>query len=244
VTLVIDILARVARQTSVTAPSSWLPAIDETASDPTIQEVLDFLEETIEDVRDRVDAVGPMSKSVTITGTGAETYALPADLWRLHRTPLAVYEQQRTRRGCVPISDDGTWQYMKDLGSAGAYRYYRLQGYDGNYTISFMRPLETGVTVIVGYMSTVWIKRGGAEKSAFTAESDDCILPRRLVETGTIWRFRRRAGLDYADVQAQYEIEIAKLGNDTRGQRVVSFGDTATRAPWDIPIPDVIPPGP
>ena len=238
-TLVVDILARVARQTSVTAPSSWL-----SASDPTVLELLDFLGETIEDVQDRVDAVGPMSKNVTITGTGVETYTLPVDLWRLHRTPLAVYEQLRTRRGCVPISDDGTWQYMKDLGSAGAYRYYRLQGYDGNYTIDFMRPLETGVTVVVGYMSTVWIKNGVTEKAAFTDAGDDCMLPRRLVESGTVWRFRRRAGLEYADARSEYEIEIARFANDTRGQRVVSFGDTPTRAPWDVPIPDVIPPGP
>lgn len=235
-TLIVDILARIARQTSVTPPSSWL-----TANDATSLEILDFMDETVQDVRDRVDAVGPMSKSVTITGTDAETYSLPADLVRLHRTPLAVYEQLRTRRGCVPISDDGIWQYMKDLGSAGAYRYYRLRGHEANWEIDFMRPLEAGVTVFVGYMSTVWIKNGATEKSAFTSATDDSMLPRRLVESGTVWRFRRRAGLEYVDVQREYEIEIAKLSNDTRGRRIVPFGDTPTRAPWDIPIPDVIP---
>ncbi len=237
-TLIVDILARIARQTSVTPPSSWL-----TASDATSLEILDFLDETVQDVRDRIDAVGPMSKSVTITGTDAESYTLPADMVRLHRTPLAVYEQLRTRRACVPINDDGTWQYMKDLGSAGAYRYYRLRGHEGSWSIDFMRPLESGVTVIVGYMSTVWIKNGSDEKSAFTSATDDSMLPRRLVEAGTVWRFRRRAGLEYADMQREYEVEMAKLSNDSRTIRTIGFGDTPTRAPWDVPIPDYIPPG-
>ena len=237
-TLLVDILARIARQTSVTPPSSWL-----TATDATSMEIMDFLDETVQDVRDRLDAVGPMSKNATITGTGAESYSLPADMVRLHRTPLAVYEQQRTRRGCVPINDDGTWQYMKDVGSAGAYRYFRLRGHAENWTIDFMRPLESGVTVIVGYMSTIWIKNGTEEKATFTSATDDSMLPRRLVETGTIWRFRRRAGLQYDDVQREYEVEMAKLSNDARTRRFVAFGTTPTRAPWDVPLPDYIPPG-
>ena len=237
-TLIVDILARIARQTSVTPPSSWLAA-----SDVTSLEILDFMSETVSDVQDRLDAVGPMSKTVTIAGTGAGNYALPADMVRLHRTPLAVYERQRTRRACVPITDDGMWQHMTDLGTAGAYRYYRLKGYEGAYTIDFLRPLEAGVQALVGYVSSIWIINGSTEKSAFTDPLDNSILPRRLIEAGTIWRFRRRAGLQYDDMQREYETELAKLSNDTRTIRTVAFGDTPPRAPWDVPLPDYIPPG-
>ena len=237
-TLIVDILARIARQTSVTPPSSWLAT-----SDATAVELMDFMDETARDVKDRIDVVGPMSKVVTITGTGAESYSMPADMMRLHRTPLAVYERQRTRRGCVPITDDGMWQHMKDLGTAGAFRYYRQRGYEGAYTLDFLRPLETDVEVIAGYVSTAWIINGATEKAEFTDPSDASMLPRKLIEKGTIWRFRQRAGLEYSDVQREYEIEVAKLSNDTRGIRTVAFGDTATRAPWDVPLPDYIPPG-
>ena len=203
--------------------------------------MLDFLGETIDDILNRVDVVGPVSKTATITGTGVETYNLPANMARLHRGKYAVYERLRTRRDCVPVPDDGTWEYMKELGTAGAYRFYRLQGYDGAYTIGFYRPLETGVTVVVSYVSTVWIASGGTEKTAFTAAEDNCLLPRKVVEDGIVWRFRRRKGLDYSDVQADYEMQLANLSNDTRTRRTVSFGAVPIRAPWDVPIPDYIP---
>ena len=64
-TLVTEILDRAARQCSVPVPPSWL-----TASDVTAMEVMDFLDQTISDIRDRMDLVGPMSKQVEIIGTG------------------------------------------------------------------------------------------------------------------------------------------------------------------------------
>jgi hypothetical protein len=236
-TLVLEILARAGRQCSVIPPSSWL-----TATDQTSLEVLDFLGETVDDILDRVDVVGPVSKTATITGSGLEDYTLPTDLLRLHRGKYAVYERLRTRRDCVPISDDGEWEYLKELGTAGAYRYFRLQGYDGAYTMGFQRPLEDSVTVVVNYVSNTWLVNGSTFKSSFTDEADNCLLPRKLVELGIVWRFRRRKGLEYNDMMTEYELEMAKLSNDSRTRRTVSFGGTPARAPWDIPTPDFIPP--
>jgi hypothetical protein len=235
-TLVTEILARAARQCSVNPPSSWL-----TAADQTSLEVLDFLGETIDDILDRVDVVGPVSKTYVVTGDGGEDYTLPADMARLHRGKYAVYERLRTRRDCIPVPDDGTWEYMKELGTAGAYRFYRLQGYAGAYTMGFYRPLEASVTVVVNYVSTAWIINGGTQKSDFTAPEDNCLIPRKAVELGIVWRFRRRKGLEYTDMQNEYEIELAKLSNDTRTRRSVSFGAVPLRNPWDVPIPDYIP---
>ena len=101
-TTVLEVLARAARQCSVNPPSSWL-----TASDQTSLEVLDFLDQTNRDIADRLDTVGPMSISYVVTGTGVEDYALPSDFLRLSRGEFAVYERFRTRRACVPVSDDG-----------------------------------------------------------------------------------------------------------------------------------------
>lgn len=235
-TLVTDILARAARQCSITPPSSWL-----TATSQTTLEVLDFLDMTITDIRDRLDLTGPMGKTMAITGTGVEDYALPADFHRLQRDSLAVYEQSRTRRACVPIPADGQWEYLQELGTSGAYRFYRLQGYPGAYTIGFQRPLETDLTVIVSYVSTEWLINAATRKSEFTAAEDECLLPRELIETGIVWRFRHRKALEYRDVQGRYETLMARLDNDGRTRRSVDFGPTPTRAPWDVPVPDVIP---
>lgn len=235
-TLVVDILARAGRECSVVPPSSWL-----TTTDPTALEVLDFLDETREDIQDRLELIGPMSKTVVVTGDGSEGYDLPADFRRLHRGDYAVYERFRTRRPCVPVSDDGHWEYLKELGTAGAYRFYRLRGYPGSWEIDFQRPLETGITSVISYVSENWLINGSTPKAAFDDSADACLLPRKLVEKGIVARFRRRKGLEYADVTAEYEMLMARYGNDSRTRRAVHFGPVGARSPWDVPVPDVIP---
>jgi hypothetical protein len=235
-TLITDILARAARQCSVIPPSSWV-----TATDQTTLEIRDFLMETADDVLERIDLTGPISQTITITGTDDETYSLPADYKRLQRGEYAVYERFRTRRACVPVSDDGQWEYMKELGTAGAYRFFRVRGYDENFEIDFYRPLDTGLTAVVSYLSKNWIVNGSTTKSAFDDNSDVSMLPRRLIEAGIVFRFRERKGLEYGDKQAEYEALLARMGNDTRTRRTITFGGVNPRGPFDIPLPDFIP---
>lgn len=235
-TLVTDILSRAARQCSVTPPASWL-----TASSQTALEMLDFLDMTATDILDRLDLIGPVSKAEVITGTGVEDYALPEDFYRLHRDDLAVYERFRTRRACVPVTSDGEWEYLKELGTAGAYRFYRLQGYAGNWTIGFQRPLETDIAAVVSYVSTNWLANSGTPKAIFSDAEDVALLPRELLEMGIIWRFRQRKALMYDDVRSRYETLLARLDNDGRTRRAVHFGPKLSRKPWDVPVPDVIP---
>lgn len=237
-TTVVEILNRAARQCSVGAPSSWI-----TATDATALELKDFLDQTREDLQDRLELVQPMSKTATITGTGAEEYDLPSDFLRLHRDRIAVFETSRSQRACVPITSDGQWEYLDTIGVTGAYRFYRLMGYDGAWSIGFKSDLETDGTVQVSYVSTVWLVNSGTEKSTFTDAGDACLFPRRLVEAGIVWRFRQRKGLVYEDVRADYEVQLARYGNDSRTRREINFGGAKPlRSPWDIPVPDYIPP--
>jgi len=235
-TLVVEILNRAARQCSVIPPSSWPAAIDQTAV-----EMLDFMDQTKDDIRDRADVVGPLSKTAVITGTDAEDYPLPSDFVRLHRGTYAVYERFRTRRACVPVSDDGEWEYLKELGSAGAYRFYRLQGYPGAWTIGFQMPLDSGLTVVANYVSDNWLVNNGTPKASFTDAADISMLPRELMEMGIIYRFRQRKGLEYGDVQSRYEILMARYLTDSRTRRQINFGRVPSRSPWDIPVPDILP---
>lgn len=239
-TLIVDILARAGRQCSVSAPSSWV-----TATDLTSLEVRDFLDETVTDILDRIDVSQPVSKIVTITADGGETYALPADFYRVHRTDLAVYEVLRNQRGAIPISDDGQWTYLQDTGFGGGLRYFRIRGYDENYEIDLLRAPESGLTFKVGYVSDEWIVDSlGVQKDEFTAEDDVCLLPRKLVEKGIVWRFLERKGLDFGAIQTQYEMLLARYTNDSKTRRAIAFGTTTARSPWDVPVPDYIPPAP
>lgn len=237
-TTVAAILASAARQCSVPAPSAWA-----TATEPQHVELRDdFLRETADDLIDRVDWPQPIGQTVAITGNGSMNYAMPADFRRLMRDKYAVYERQRTRRECIPVVTDGEWEYMQELGTAGAYRFYRLKGYESAFTMDFYREPSAGETIVINYVSDVWaLSNGGARQGEFLAETDVCLFPRRLVETGIVWRFRKRRGLEYGDVLAEYEMLMGRALNDKRTRRTIAFGHVEGRQPWDVPIPDVIP---
>jgi hypothetical protein len=237
-TTVVSILNRAARRCSVVVPSSWLGSVTEVQ-----QEIRDdFLLDTVHDIQDRMEMVGPIGKTVTITGDGSETYGLPADFHRLKRDDFAVYENTATRRRCYPVTTDGEWEYLKDIGSAGGDRFYRLRGYPGAWSIDFYRNPAATDAIIVSYVSTVWTTNGGTEKSAFTDAADVSLLPRRLLETGIVWRFRDRKGLSYMDALNEYEMLLARFVNDSRGARTVDMAPgTSRRGPFDIPVPDIIP---
>lgn len=234
-TTIVEALDRIARQCSVKAPSAWLTA----TQDAHVELRDDFLLETVDDILDRVDLPSPIGSQTTITGTGAETYSLPANFKRLHRSDLAVYDVQLDR-ACIPINTDGEYTYIKDQGTAGTIRYYKVTGYEGAYEISFYDEPASSTQITVSYSTDNWMANGGTASNMFTADEDVLLLPRRVVEAGTVWRFRERRGLPYQDKYNEYEILLTRLINDTRGYRVINMGDNAP-VRWQDLVPSYIP---
>lgn len=234
-TTIVEALDRIARQCSVKAPSSWVTA----TQDAHVELRDDFLMETVDDILDRVDLPSPIGAQTTITGDGSETYSLPSNFKRLHRTDLAVYDTQLDR-ACVPVHSDGEYTYIKDQGTAGTIRFYKLTGYDGNYSLSFYDEPSAGLTITVSYCTVNWMANGGTAGSMFTAEDDILLLPRRVVEAGTVWRFRERRGLPYTDKYNEYEVLMSRLINDSRGYRVIGMGEKP-HVRWQDLVPSYIP---
>lgn len=236
-TKIVDALNRIARQCSVKAPSSWVSATRDDHKE--LRD--DFLLETVEDILDRVDLPSPVAGQTTITGTGAETYSLPDDFRRIHRDEFAVYDVSQDRP-CVPVSSDGDWSYVKDVGTTGVIRFYRQTGYDGNFSISFYEEPSAAVDITVSYSTKNWMANsGGTAGDMFTDEDDVLLLPRRVVEVGAVWRYRRRRGLEFGQQKLEYETYLERLSNDTRSRRTVYFGEPE-RLRWQDLVPVFIPP--
>lgn len=235
-TTVTEALTRAARQCSVRPPSSWV-----TASQAKHVEIRDdFMLDTIDDISDRLDLPSPIGAQTTITGDGSEDYALPANFKRLQRDNYAVYDPF-LGQPVHPISRDGDWTYIKDQGIAGAQRFYRIEGYDGNYTISLYGNPSASITLTVSYITKNWMATGaGVEGSMFTDEADVLLLPRRCVETGIVWRWRERKGLPYNDKYNEYEALLARLSNDSKVRRVINFGPRDL-VRWQDRVPAFIP---
>lgn len=233
-TTIVDVLNRIARHCSISAPSSWITA----AADEHVEIRDDFLRECVDDLLDRVDWPQPVGAQVTIAGTGVASYALPADFLRLQRNAYSVYDEQLDAPG-IPVSTDGDWVELLDSGIAGADRFYRITGYDGAWEIEFDG--EPTTDIILSYVTKNWMATaGGTVGSMFTASDDVLILPERLIEVGTIWRWRERRGLPFQDKYNEFNMLLARHINDVRGRRVVSF-KRGKPVRWQDRIPAFIP---
>ncbi len=235
--LIVDVLNRVARHCSIQTPSSWITA----TADEYVEIRDDFMRETVGDLLDRVDWPQPIGAQVTITGTGVETYALPADFRRLQRNPYSVYDEQLDQPG-VPVTTDGDWVELLDSGIAGAERFYRITGYDGAYSISFQNYPSSDI--ILSYVSNNWMaSAGGTPGTMLTDATDVLLFPDRLVESGIIWRWRERKGLPFQDKYLEFNALLGRYLNDVRGRRSVSF---QRRKPvrWTDRVPAFIPAAP
>lgn len=237
-TLITDALDRAARQCSVVPPSSWASATDQTA-----MEIKDFLDDTANDILDRVDLSSPIGASTTLSTDGSENYSLPSNFRRLQRNDYAVFETTTQRRPLIPVTTDGHWQYVKEVGTSGANRYYRIKGFAGNWTIDIYENPSASISIKVNYITNNWMEdSGGTDGSTFSANDDVLLLPRRIVEAGIVWRWRERKGLPYIDKYNDYEAQLARLSNDRRSRQTIDFtGGGGTRSALDVPVPDFIP---
>lgn len=235
-----SVMDKVARQCSVAAPSSWIGASDNGAI-----ELLDFLDDTIKELRKRVEWEEPIGTDVVIEGNGGESYALPNNFYRFMRDELAAYEETTTRRRGLPINTSGKWTALKSVGTAGAYRYFRITGYPGNYNVLFFRPLGENDRITLAYITDRWVASStGTLMNTWMADGDILLMDDRLVQLGVRWRWLQQKGLAYDDYLNEYEAYLMRERNDNRNIRTLVIGDTGDefRAPWDVPVPDFIPP--
>lgn len=237
-TTISSVMDDVALECAVTVPGSWIAAVTQR----TYAELQSILRLTIDELLDRVDWPDPITNDAVITGTGVESYSLPDDYRRLTFDEWTVYETTRTRRPGIPVTTNGAWTALKQYGSAGGDRFYRLAGDEGSgYSISFYRPLETSASVTVSYVSKNWLKHAGAASDEWASVEDTLLLPKEVVRLGCVWRFKRRKGFPYQDVMNEYEAKLARLANESRGRRTIGFGVPEPGLPMRVPVPDVIP---
>lgn len=236
---VAEVMDDVALECAIAVPNSWIAAITRR----TYQEMHSILRITVEELLDRVDWPDPVTKDVTITGTGVEQYDLPDDFKRLTFDRGAVYETTMNRRPCIPVTTNAQWTYLDQHGSAMGERFYRTGGNDADgFTIDFYRPLETDSEVIASYVSKNWLTHEGTQGFAWNSVEDTLLLPSELIRMGCVWRFKRRKGLPYESIMGEYEGKLARLANESRGKRKICFGPSSEpRNPFDIPVPDYIP---
>lgn len=154
---------------------------------------------------------GILQQAATLTGTGTTgSLALPADYMRL--TASAAVKSGTSILRALTRSE---WNTLPGQ-VQGTPRYYHTNGTN----ISFYPYMALGATVAIRYQSTEWASSG----TQFLADDATPLVDSDLLTKGLIVRWRRQKGMDYADVEAEYEAALADYAGWEDANRLRVYG--------------------
>jgi hypothetical protein len=180
------------------------PDVIATSSTREWLEAMQFANEAGEELARRVDW-GALHTTATLSGTGTEAgHDLGADFARLSRG-IAV----TSGGGIVRPLTRAEWANLVPV--AGVPRYFLLEG----QILSLWPFLAIGQTATVSAQSKAWASTG----RTMSTDAAFPLIDEELLLKGLIARWRRQKGMDYADVEAEYEAAIADFaGFDDRSR--------------------------
>jgi len=175
-----------------------------TAGDYETRQIKAFMNATGKDVAHRAEW-SRMFGDLTVPG-GVDNAVLPDDF------------HQMAEQGAVRLNKSGfhpvravtapeQWAFLTARPSAQPY--FHLAG--GKVLFS---PILDADGALVRYVSKHWVEG----KEAITENGDTLLIPERLVEKGTIWRWRRQKGLPFDDMMAEHEADILAEIDADRGR--------------------------
>lgn len=179
-----------ARNVGEPVPASIIGATDRSAI-----EILDFANEVGEELHRRADW-GALVQTGTVTATGtAGALSLPSGFTRFTGGICMTAATGSTVR---PLTR-AEWATLTP--SEGVPRYFLLE----NDTVRLWPYPALGANLSVTYIDSDWCD-GGA---AFSTDTDNTVFPDDLFTLGMIVRWRRQKGMDYADLEAEFEAMLA-----------------------------------
>ena len=112
------------------------------------------------------------------------------------------------------------WQTLKARTATGPYSSFRMQG---GKLYAYPAP-PAGNTWVFEYQSTYFCQSAvGADQSVWTADSDVGVLDENLMMMGTVWRFKKKNGLDYSEDFRMYEQKLANQMARVGGKRTLDM---------------------
>jgi hypothetical protein len=144
-------------------------------------------------------------KEWTVAGNVSEA-SLPGDFQMLTEQN-AVRLNKTGSHQVRPAAGPEVWELLSARPSTQPY-YHVHAG-----TILFAPALDADGAK-VRYVSRHWVE----DSQEITQNGDTLLVPERLIEKGTIWRWKRQKGLPYDDVLAEFEADLIGEIKADRGQ--------------------------
>lgn len=157
-----------------------------------------------------------LTKTATVTGTGAEAYDMPSDYDRMLLS-AEVDDATNWFWGYQPFESVNDWLRYK----SGTYSIISPGGWillGGQ--INFY-PAPNG-TAQYPYVSNQFGRdESDTPISEFTADTDTFLLGNRLLTLGLIWRWKDMKGIEYAEDMVTYEAALAQAQSRDKGARLL-----------------------
>ena len=194
----LQIATALAVDVGLAVPTAVASATD--ATNRTMVEAKQVIDFVGEEAARRVDWAA-LRATTSVVGTGsAASFTLPAAYSRMTMGNAVIIGGVTIRGG---LSAE---EFLSLTAVAGTPRFYLISGPPDAKTIQFWPTLANGVTVNIIYQIRYWNSVGPAEK--FTLDTDTAYLPDQIMIKGSIARWRRQKGMDYADYQSEYEMVL------------------------------------
>ena len=174
------------------------------------------------------------------TTNGVDEYALPDDVYKiLFDTP---WDRSRTRRMFGPLTT-GEWQQLKSgLKTGTIYTSYRMKRSlsDPKKVFFIDPPPSESQTLFFEYLSNAWAtdETGTNLKTELENDTDVSLIPELLLELGTVWRWKKAKGEDYAADLAEYEVRRDTMFGADSGPRIIAMNKSQVIYPLDGDVPE------
>ncbi len=182
-------------------------------------ELCDLIDEVATDVFKYRDWQA-LIRIAEIDGDGSETeFALPADYDRM-LVRSDVQDTVNWAWGYSQFFDINEFLFEEARGfmaSPGGWIIYGDR-------IRFSPSPISGAHATYPYLSKFWAKTSGAasgDKAAFTADTDEFVLPERLLTLGLVWRWRENKKLDASGDQEAFVKALDEYAAKDRGSRII-----------------------
>lgn len=210
-TTVLEVAQDVALRIGISVPDAVFTATSRTELE--LQEALQEARETIVRAHDWQ----ALKTQATSSGDGSTTdFSLPSDYLRMPKD--AQVWSTRWDRPLIQVSPEDDLRL--------AVREYDLV--QGAWTLiggkmRFRPALATGEDAYYLYISNASITASDATtKSAFTLDDDEFRLDSRLLKLATIWEWKFRKGLPYAEDMQVANIALGQAISDDKGARLLT----------------------
>lgn len=200
------------------------------SGDHTAEEMAELSNEVAETILQHHDWQR-LTKLHNFAPNGTDTFPMPADYSR-QLVNADIMQNQTRAWGYEHIQDINEFLLRKRSGvmlSPGAWIIY-----GGEMHFAPAPTEESSFPYISSHFA-----RGvdGITKAAFTEDTDEFLLPERLLTLGLIWKWNAQKGLIKGDEQADFEIALGQYATKDAGSKIIRFGRSMPRGaifPWVI----------